>query len=295
MKYLSYLLSQTGRNIKQTFSAQLMTLLAVSLSVMLFSFFYLIYTNIIDAETRLTEEIRLILYLEQEPSKEAQTALAKKIREFDDVQKIVFISKENAFKRLGSQLGRDKDVLQDLDASFLPPSIEVYPSRDFSTLANLKKFSDYLATLPGAEKVQYGHDWLERFGHFADLLRIIVLLSSGMLILTTLFMVSYTIRITVNARQAELEILRFMGATSSYVRGPLLVEGFLQGVIGSTIGLASLYGLFSWVQDRFSGPGLLNLLNLSFFPPTTTAAILIVGANLCTCGSSVTMRKFLRI
>lgn len=295
MKYLSYLLTQTGRNIQQTFSAQLMTLLSVSLSVLLFSFFYLIYTNILEVETQLTDELRLILYLKNEISPEAQKALEKKIKEFDAVQKILFVSKKEAFKRLEKQLGRDKDVLQDLDASFLPPSVEVYPSRDFKTLANVKKFSEYLATLPGAEKVQYGHEWLERFGYFADLLRIIVLLTSGMLILTTLFMVSYTIRITVTARQAELEILRFMGATSSYVRGPLLVEGFLQGILGSAIGLAALYALFNWVQDRFSGPGLLNLLDLSFFPPATTAAILLAGATLCTCGSSVTMRKFLRI
>jgi cell division transport system permease protein len=295
MKYLSYLFNQTARNIQQTFSAQLMTLLAVSLSVLLFSFFYLIYTNTLEAETKLTNELRLILYLDNELSPEAQNALEKKIREFNTVQKIFFVSRQEAFKRLEKQLGSDKDVLQDLDASFLPPSVEVYPSRDFKTLANIKKFSDYLATLPGAEKVQYGHDWLERFGNFADLLRIIVLLSSGMLILTTLFMVSYTIRITVTARQAELEILRFMGATSSYVRGPLLVEGFLQGLLGSTIGLAALYALFIWVQARFSGPGLLNLLDITFFTPMTTAGILLAGATLCTCGSSVTMRKFLRI
>ena len=105
MKYLSYLLSQTVRNIQQTFSAQLMTLLAVSLSVMLFSFFYLIYTNILDAETRLTDELRLILYLKDELSPEAQNALEKKIREFDSAQKIVFVSKQKAFSRLEKQLG----------------------------------------------------------------------------------------------------------------------------------------------------------------------------------------------
>lgn len=295
MKCMSYLFTQTGRNIKQTFSAQFMTLLTVSLSVLIFSFFYLIYTNVMQAESNLISELRLILYLDDEiPDKDKQ-ALEEKIREFDNVEKIIFVSRQQAYSLLEKQLGDDKDVLGNLDASFLPPSVEVYPSKNFKTLANLQKFSNYLATLPGADKVQYGHGWLERFGHFVDLLRIIVLMSGGLLVLTTLFMVSYTIRLAVVARQAELEVLRYLGATSSYVRGPLLIEGFLQGLFGSTMGLVALYGLFNWLQNRFQGSGLMNLFELNFFNMETAVSILLVAIVLCTCGSSMTMRKFLHI
>ena len=295
MKYLTYLITQAGRNFRQTFGAQLRTLLTVSLSVLMFSFFYLIYTNIMQAESTLNSELKLILYLAEELSPEAQQELADKIRQFDAVEKIVFVSQKEAFNRLADQLGNDRDVLNELDASFLPPSVEVYPSKEFSSLAKLRKFSSYLETLPGADKVQYGHDWLERFSHFVELLRIIVLLSGGLLVLTTLFMVSYTIRLTVVVRHKELELLRFMGATNAYIRGPLLIEGFLQGLLGSLTGLLVLYALFRWVEARFTGPGLLKLLNLQFFPLETAAIILISCVTLCTCGSSVTMRRILRL
>lgn len=292
---MSYLFTQTGRNIRQTLGAQLMTLLTVSLSVLIFAFFYLIYINIMHAETKTSKDIRLVLFLDQELSDEDRTALEQKIREFDDVDRIIYVSKQEAFSRLKKQLGDEKDVLNDLDSSFLPASIEVFPSKNFNSLVNLKNFSDYLATLPGADKVQYGHGWLERFSNFADLARIIVIISGSLLILTTLFMVSYTIRLTVVARQKELEILRFMGASSSYIRGPLFIEGFIQGAVGSALGLTGLYFLFEWIQSRFSGPGLLNLFSFTFFPPETVAFIVLASVTLCTCGSSVTMRRFLRL
>jgi len=272
-----------------------MTLLTVSLSVLIFSFFFLIYTNIIKAGERLGDDLRLTIYLNDEPVKEMQTELVRKITNFSPVEEIRFISREEAFKRLAKQLGDNVDVLDDLDPSFLPPSIEIYPKKNLSTLTQIKRFSEYLETLPGAVKVQYGQEWVERFNYFTKLLQIIVLLSGALLILTTTFMVAYTIKLAVVARQAELEILRLLGATNSYIRTPFLIEGFLQGLLGSTLGIGALFFLFQWIQLRFTGPGILQLVKFSFFPPAVIAIIIAAGIILCTGGSFSSMRKFMRI
>ena len=205
------------------------------------------------------------------------------------------MSRSEAFARLEKHLGNDRDVLQGMDPNFLPPSIEIFPKKNLKTLTHIKPFSDYLATLPGAQKVQYGQVWIERFGYFTKLLRIIVLLSGGLLVVSTVFMVSYTIRLTLFTRQEELELLRLLGATNGYIQTPLLLEGLLQGALGSSAGLGSLYLLFSWIQLRFNGPGLFEAFNFTFFPPPTTLAILSVGILLCSLGSLISIRKFLRI
>ncbi len=295
MRYLPYIIKQTSRNLKQTWGTQVMTLLTVSLSILIFSFFYLIHSNIINAGARLGDELRLIVYLDSEVGPEMQVQLKKRIKNFNDVEKIIFISRQQAFEKLGRQLDQDKDILQDLTPSFLPPSIEIYPKKDLKTLTNIKRFSEYLTSLPGAQKVQYGQEWVERFGYFTQLLRLIVFLSGGLLIISTVFMVSYTIRLTLFARQEELELLRLLGATGTYIKGPLLIEGILQGLIGSGIGLTSLYLLFSWIQTRFSGPGFLHIFELTFFPPFIIFIILAVGVLLCSLGSMVSIRKFLQV
>jgi cell division transport system permease protein len=295
MKFISTILLQTKRNLQKTWPTQIMTLLTVSLSVLIFSFFFLIYMNMIKAGEKLNDDLRLTIYLEDEPVMEMQMQLVRKITNFSPVDEIRFTSREDAFKRLAAQLGDNIDVLDDLDPSFLPPSIEVYPKKNLNTLAQIQRFSEYLATLPGAVKVQYGQEWVERFNYFTKLLRIIVFLSGFLLIMTTTFMVAYTIRLAVVARQAELEILRLLGATNGYIRTPFLIEGFLQGLLGSSLGLLALFFLYRWIQTRFTGPGILQLIDFTFFAPNIMVIIVAASIVLCTGGGFSSLRKFMRI
>lgn len=108
-------------------------------------------------------------------------------------------------------------------------------------------------------------------------------------------MVAYTIRLTILNREDELELLKLVGATNNYIRTPFLLEGLLQGVVGSSVGILSLFALFHWIKLRFSGPGFLNLFEFTFFPPFVTLAIICVSILLCTLGSYSSMQKFLRI
>ena len=294
MKFFSTIVVQTSRNLQKTWPSQFMTLLTVSLSVLIFSFFFLIYTNMIKTGEKLGDDIRLTIYLEDEPVLEMQDQLVRKITNFSPVEAIKFISRDEAFKRLAEQLGDNIDVLDDLDPSFLPPSIDVFPKKNLSTLTQIQRFSEYLSTLPGAIKVQYGQEWVERFNYFTKLLQIIVILSGILLIMTTTFMVAYTIRLAVVARQAELEILRLLGATNNYIRTPFLIEGFLQGVLGSSLGLLALFFLYRWIQLRFTGPGILQLVDFTFFSSTIIGIIIASGIVLCIGGSYSSLRKFMR-
>lgn len=272
-----------------------MTLMTVSLSVLIFSFFFLVYLNLQKAGAHLGENIRLIIYLDDEIPPVLQPRLEEKIRKFSEVENIVFKSRQHAFAHLAKQLGDDHDILADLDPGFLPPSIEVYPAKNLKALASIKDFSEYLATLPGAQKVQYGKNWIERLGYFTQLTRLVVLLSGGLLVLTATFMVSSTIRLTVVTRQAELEILRLLGAAKTYIQFPLIIEALLQGLLGATLGLSCLYLVFLWIKNKFSGPSFLDLFNFTFMPPPIVAGILLASITLCTIGSCISIRKFLRI
>ncbi len=295
MSFWFTVLRQVGRNLRQTWPSQIMTLLTVSLSVLIFAFFYLVYSNMLNLGDKLGDDLSLIVYMEDEPGPELQQQLRRKITTFDEVEEIRFISREDAYNRFAAQLGENLDVLNDMPKDFLPPSIEVVPLKNLRSLNQVKLFSAYLAKLPGTLKVQYGQDWVERFYYFTRLLSIIVLLSGTLLILTTIFMVAYTIRLTILGRQAELELLKLVGATNNYIRTPFLLEGLLQGVLGSSLGIASLYILFQWIKLRFSGPGFLNLFEFSFFSPVVSITIIGVSILLCTIGSYSTMQKFLRI
>ncbi|MEK6201494.1 MAG: ABC transporter permease [Desulfobulbaceae bacterium] len=295
MNFWFSIFRQTGRNLRQTWTTLVMTCLTVSLSVLIFSFFYLIYLNMLNAGDQVSNDLRLVVYLEEEPGPALQEQLRLKITQFDQVQEIKFISKAEAFNRFAEQLGDNRDVLTDMPTDFLPASIEVIPLKTLRSLTQVKLFSEYLATLPGSQKVQYGQKWVERFYSFTELLSIVVLLSGFLLILTATFMVASTIRLTILGRQEELELLRLVGATNNYIRTPFLLEGILLGLTGSLLGLASLYALFQWTTRHLSGAGFLDLFTFSFFPPTIIVTIIFLSILLCTAGSYTSMQKFLRI
>jgi len=295
MSFWFTVMRQVGRNLRQTWMSQIMTLLTVSLSVLIFSLFYLIYTNMLMVGEELGDDLRLIVYLDEPPLPEMQEQLRRKITAFDEVEEIRFISPEEAYEQFAEQLGGNRDVLEDMPRDFLPASIVVTPLKTLRSLNQIKLFSDYLAKLPGTMKVQYGQDWLERFYHFTRLLSIVVFLSGSLLILTTVFMVAYTIRLTIFGRQDELELLKLVGATNGYIRTPFLLEGLFQGFLGSMSGLAMLCLLFRWITERFAGPSFLSKIEFTFFPPTSVAAIVAISVLLCTVGSHTSMQKYLKV
>jgi len=292
---LSSVLIQTGRNLRQTWGSQFMTLLTVSLSVLIFSFFFLVYVNLQKAGVRLGEQIRIILFLDDEVPAAAQDGIEEKIKAFGRVEKVVFVDRGQAFAHLRRRLGQDRDILAGLDPGFLPPSIEVYPEKDLKSLTKIKEFSDFLATLPGAVKVKYGRHWIERLGYFTQLVRIIVLLSGCLLVLTATFMVASTIRLTVVTRRDELEILRLLGAAKGYIQIPLLLEGLLQGVLGSGFGLLLLYALYRWISRNFQAVAGDHVFTFSFLPASMVAIIFSASILLCSLGGMISIRKFLRL
>jgi cell division transport system permease protein len=295
MNFWFSVIRQTGRNLRQTWATQFMTCLTVSLSVLMFSFFYLIYINILSAGNKVSDDLRLIVYLDEEPGPELQKQLRLKITQFDQVQEVKFISKAEAYSRFTEQLGDNRDVLTDMPTDFLPASIEVVPLKNLRSLNQVKLFAEYLATIPGSQKVQYGQKWVERFYYFTQLLSIVVLLSGTLLILTATFMVASTIRLTIFGRQEELELLKLVGATNNYIRTPFLLEGIFQGLMGSFLGLTALYTLFQWTIRHFSGAGFLDLFTFTFFPSGIIVIIVLLSIILCTAGSYTSMQKFLRI
>ena len=291
MNFLFALFNQTGRNLLLTWRTQILSLMTIALSVLIFSFCYLIYINALDAGKQLGDDLRLIVYLDEEPEPSLQEQYRNKILRFDKVEKIEFVTRDQAYKRFKEQLGKDQDVLTDIPEDFLPPSLEVYPVRSLDALSRIKRFSDYLQTLPGVLKVQYGREWVERFYSFIQLLRFVVILSGSLLILTTTFMMAHSIRLTLLSRKKEFELLHLLGATSNYIRMPFFLESALVGLFGSTAGMMALYMLFNWIKLRFAGSAMLGIFSFNFFSLPDISIIITMAVILSAFGSFSSTRK----
>lgn len=285
MRFFITVLLHTGRNLLLTWKSQLMSFFTVMLSVLIFAFFHLTYANAVHVGTEMGNDLRLVVYLDENPPQSLQEEYRRRILKFDQVERIEFVDSQKAFERFSKQLGSDSDVLSGVPDNFLPPSIEVYPQRSLDSLARIKRFSDYLETLPGVLKVQYGKEWIDHFHAFIQLIRIVISLSGILLVITSTFMVAYTIRLSLFSRRKELELLRLVGATTDYIRMPFLLEGALMGLCGSTAGIFALYLLYRWIKLQFAGPALFNLVPFTFLPWPVITAIVVAATLLCAIGS----------
>lgn len=295
MNFLVAIFSQTWRSLVKSWRNQVLSLLTITLSVLIFTFFYLVYTNALQFGNRLDNDLRLIVYLDEEPNQTLQQEYQHKIEKFDKVERIEFVSRLEAYDRFHLQLADSQDVLKDIPKDFLPPSIEIYPRRNLESLSKVKEFSTYLEKLPGVLKVQYGREWVERFNSFIQLLQVVVFLSGGLLIMTTTFMIGHSIRLTVFSRKNELELLRLVGASNSYIRVPFFLEGALLGLLGSIAGMTALYLLFRWIRAAFAETAAQGMFSFSFFDASTAGMIIILSVLLCAGGSFVSIRKILSV
>lgn len=293
LRFVVTALLHTGRNLLLTWKSQLMSFFTVLLSVLIFSFFYLTYDNAIQVGAGMGNDIRIVVYLDEDPPPALQEEYRHQIQKFDKVDRIDFVSSKEAFQRFALQLGDDADILGGVPDTFLPPSIEVYPRRSLDSLAKIKRFSDYLETLHGVQKVQYGREWVDHFHSFIQLMRIVITLSGFLLILTSTFMVAYSIRVSLFSRMKELELLRLVGATTHYIRLPFLLEGAFMGFCGSLAGLFSLYLLFRWIKLQFAGPTLFSLVPFTFLSWPVICAIVAAATLLCAYGSFRSTRTIL--
>lgn len=184
-------------------------------------------------------------------------------------------------------------VLDSLPSEAFPASLELEldPALDRPRLEKLKT---QLGLLPQVDAVQTYEAWSERLGSLlsrgvaaAGLLALIVLAS-------VVSVVSSTLRLSLERRRIEIEVLKLVGATDGYVRRPFVVEGAAQGVLGSFFALLLLFTLYLVLRAN-ADPALFTLLGLepAFLPWHTSLALIVAGGLLGACAALASLRKLL--
>ena len=144
---------------------------------------------------------------------------------------------------------------------------------------------------PGVQEVQYDLLWIERLATGARLVRGVGAFLGGVLVLAGIFTISNVIRLTVYAREDELDIMRLVGATQAYVKGPFVTEGMIQGGLGGLLSVGLLWLAVRWLtQGLAAGSDLLGRAPIGL--PSGLPAMLVLGGMVVgVVGSLVSLRR----
>ena len=282
-------------DIRQNLTNQAMTILVVTLSMLLLLFFALFSFNLRHFVEELGSKLGIVVYLKKEVPQESIPALYKRISELKGIESVNYTSSEDAFRKLKKYLADEQQVLEGVDANFLPPSFEIQIDRAVFNIERIREVAAELSTWKEVSKVQYGQEWIDRLEVFSGLTQRALVGAGLLLLITTAFVVANTIKLTTYARQDELEILRLVGATNMFIAGPFLLEAFFQGLAGSLLATGIVYATTQYLQSLLSQHPLFKEVELVFLPLSYTAAIIGGSIIVCISGTAISMRRFLKL
>jgi cell division transport system permease protein len=210
----------------------------------------------------------------------------------------LFIPPEVALGRLSTQLGEAGEVLGALPSNPLPPSIEVAVPAAFRTPEKLSALATELRSIEGVASVDYGQEAVERLAAISRALTLGSLAAFLVIVVATIIITSATLQLAIYARREEIEIQKLVGATDRFVKTPFLLEGLLQGALGSLVASVGLWAFHHWVGPRLDllfsflvGPG----RHLAWMNARSVAELLGIGCALGLLGSFVAVGRFLRV
>jgi cell division transport system permease protein len=267
---------------------------AVGVALALLAFVAIAVLNVQRLSESWTADLAIIAYLDQPPDEATLNRWLGEIRAYPEVAAVTYVPPQEAYQRFQERLGRDADLLEGLGAEVLPASLEIRlkPERRQDTAAVVER----LGRNQALGELHYAREWLERFEAFLLLLRTVGAALGGFLVLAALVIVTNTIKLTLYARQDELEAMTMVGATSLFIKLPYLIEGALQGLCGGLLALLASFVAFRILLRESLGSLLLltGIDAIHFLPPLWQVLIVAAGTLVGLLGSLLALRKFVR-
>ena len=251
----------------------------------------LVVVNVQHVQNRWQHIGKLSVYLQANAAAERVNDLETALKATPGVANVRFISSEEARRDLMSD--HSDDTLAALPEQAFPASLEV-DTQEALTPEARQQMAEQLRALPGIESVETYATWSSKlasvFSGGVTAAAVLTLIVLGAVV----SVVSSTIRMALQKRRVEVEVLKLVGATDSYVRGPFIVEGAAQGALGAIVAICLVGALYSFLRSAFETHlTALFGVDISFLPWTLSAGLLLGGALLGAGSAYLSLRKLL--
>lgn len=306
MRYnvITYLLGEGIRNVFKNKKSTSASIIIMSLTMLIFGVFFVITQNINSIMKQIESEqgIEVFLY---DISEDQTKALEDYIRNIDGINTVEYKSKEDALNQLKSQFKDGEDLLSGYDENNIFPASYVVTLTDLTKNNEVKqKIDEYDKDKPDTEKVikkiTSSDETITTLINLANGIRIITGVILVILIIISIFIISNTIKLTVHARRKEISIMKYVGATNSFIRWPFIVEGIIIGIISGAISIIILginYNLIAnkILESQVVSAMSINLLTFADMFGLIVLVYTILGVGIGILGSCISMRRYLKV
>jgi cell division transport system permease protein len=293
--FLQYVVRRAFQNIRENLFANLTTIGVIAISILIFSAFTLISFNLTSLLRIWEGKIEVIAYLRRGVLLNEVEGPLKQTRQIEGIEGVKYVSPFDAMVFMESRLGNQKNLLQGIKPTVLPPSFEIRLKKDYRNSSKIKEVVSRLKQFPQFEEIQYGQEWVEAFSALVHIVRLTQWALGCLLLVAIIFITSNILQLTISSRREEIEIMHLVGSRPAFIRVPFYLEGLVQGFLGGGLAIFLLYllykGFFLYIPPSLQA--WLAKVPILFLPQWTILGIIMGGMFLGFFGSLVSSVRFL--
>jgi cell division transport system permease protein len=280
-------LRSMGANISTSFAAATTVLIGMFLLGMLIA----LGTWVVSWSDHVKEQLQVKVFFVDDVKDKQINAVGSYLRaNTDKIKDYKFVSRSEALERMQK---RYPELTRDLPTNPLPASYEITPRhaeevKQLSASIRAQKFA-------GVEHVKDGQQTSKRILQVARVIEVVFVVAVLILLIASVLLIANTIRLSIFARRREIEVMKLVGATNWFVRGPFMVEGLLCGLMGAfaavvllllgkELALPAILGHIDTTND-------VQALGFTF----TALILLVVGLVVGAVGSTFTLHRYLKV
>jgi cell division transport system permease protein len=292
MSRVRLLFSEAWASIRMNLSTTFAATMTVLIGMCLLGLFIALGTWVLSWSGHIQKELQVHVYFASNATPQQEHAVYTKLNSDQRVKRVIFVSKADALKKMKKDF---KDLTTvPLPSNPLPDSYTVIPLKGAYTPEIGKEVQE--ANWAGVDNVRWGSATAKRVLTIAKVISLVFLIAVVLLVVASTLLIANTIRLSIFARRREIEVMKLVGATNWFIRGPFMLEGLLCGLLGSVLAvillvLGKAVALPSILPHIGGSSNDVHALSFTLNALALLAAGLLLGAT----GSLVTLRRFLQV
>ena len=306
MSNIAYSIREAFRHFRRNWSTVFGAIVTIFLSLFIIGVFVLGSAMITNLVGTVEDRVTIQAFLSDEAEQGAVDALKAKIEGWDNIESVRYKSKDEALQEYRETMSNRnaEDAVAALDGQNPVPAslvIKLDDPQQVETVANkIVADEEFLAIADTPDNagasVQYGKETVDRLFSVTNYIRIGAAVLIVLLVFVAFVFINNTIRLAISARRREIAIMRLVGASNSFIRGPFVAEGALEALVGSILAIVSLQVGWSFLKPQLSNS--LQFLSFELSQPVvigTYVALVVLGVVIGLFGSAIAMRRYLKV
>ena len=283
------LLREAMQSFRRAPLLSVLSITTIAFSLFTIGLFGLVAINMRQALREVGTRVEVVAYILRGTPLESITVAAQDISAFPEVLAVDYIDEEQALAQAQAELVEFRDAYRDLRVNPLPASFEIQLKEGFRDAADVAAVARRVAGFGFVEDVRFGREWIERLDQIRNVAGLVGLVIGIAFAAVAIVIIGTTIRMAVLQRAREIMVMRLVGATDWFIRGPFLLEGAIKGMLGGILSIGLAYGTFLGFSRNTT-----TLSDLVFFEPIQLLAGVLFGVAIGLSGSLVSVGRHLR-